>query len=881
MDNEPPRLPTGDTGRRSFDDEPGVGHDENGRPRLGERRETGRPGERMSRNDLRPDPAPRFPQPGPPERNWSRPGGDEHAPPLRAVRERDGGQGDGGQGDGAGDAGSGARDAGWRARLRLNRLDDDAPAVPDARERDVRRGASSEPLPRWRNRDTEAPAVRRPDLAGERRTPVAADRRPPDWPRESRPRVAGRSEWPAGDGADRDAPDRWRRREPAPRQERASRESWKDEWESARQGRDRLRREPDDGAPAGRPARDRDEERRPAFADRGDREPVRQPREPREEDRRGVRDTLRGGVYTADEPRDVGRRAGPGADPQDDRPQPPAARRAERWRRRRDGAGPAAAAALGRDDHEPEMREHELSPAEPAEAEAAYRDYDRYREDTVPYYDETYDEYGNEYDLEQDFSAEGERPAALGDFDDPYQEYERSYDELDDRRRRGPLVLLGALVGVAVIVGGLFAYYSQGSLDGDSGSVPVIQSDREPTKVPPEEPGGVAIPQKTKLIYDRIIGEGTLEEDDRLVPREEPVRELAPDIDDGGPGDSLLPAEPGSARSGMPAPGDSMSPAEGGATATEPEPLPVPPPPSGTSQLIQPGTQGTAANTFSDNANIPPAGFQSFDGGGAGDVTAAVPPVPAGSTPAETRAAADAGQDTQVAAATPADDTRPRIDQQSQTAPAASATRPAPPVPRAKPAVPVRQAAAPAARRAEPGVAVPSGPMRIAPLPGSVGSEPARPTTSPDAAGVAPQDTVPQQTAPRATNFNAIEQQPGSPQPVTNIGSPSPSAPTETAALTPPAPQPEQVAAPPAGTYLAQLGSYRTQEEAANAFEELKGRHGSILGNYQAFFQPANLGERGTFYRLRVGPISSRDQASRVCDALISAGAPDCLVRQQ
>src|SRR5690606_22093921 len=185
-------------------------------------------------------------------------------------------------------------------------------------------------------------------------------------------------------------------------------------------------------------------------------------------------------------------------------------------------------------------------------------------------------------------------------------------------------------------------------------------------------PGGVAIPQKTKLIYDRIIGEGTLEEDDRLVPREEPVRELAPDIDDGGPGDSLLPAEPGSARSGMPAPGDSMSPAEGGATATEPEPLPVPPPPSGTSQLIQPGTQGTAANTFSDNANVPPAGFQSFDGGGAGDVTAAVPPVPAGSTPAETRAAADAGQDTQVAAATPADDTRPRIDQQSQTAPAAS-----------------------------------------------------------------------------------------------------------------------------------------------------------------------------------------------------------------
>ena len=64
-------------------------------------------------------------------------------------------------------------------------------------------------------------------------------------------------------------------------------------------------------------------------------------------------------------------------------------------------------------------------------------------------------------------------------------------------------------------------------------------------------------------------------------------------------------------------------------------------------------------------------------------------------------------------------------------------------------------------------------------------------------------------------------------------------------------------------------------------FRRLQSRHPQLVGALQQRIQRADLGASGTFYRLGVGPLGSKDQASRLCNSLIAAGEKDCLVRRQ
>ncbi|ODN69258.1 Sporulation related domain protein [Methylobrevis pamukkalensis] len=67
------------------------------------------------------------------------------------------------------------------------------------------------------------------------------------------------------------------------------------------------------------------------------------------------------------------------------------------------------------------------------------------------------------------------------------------------------------------------------------------------------------------------------------------------------------------------------------------------------------------------------------------------------------------------------------------------------------------------------------------------------------------------------------------------------------------------------------------EEQARSTFARMQSRYGSVLGGLQADIQRADLGAKGVFYRVRVGPMSSREEAARVCSQLKSAGG-DCLV---
>lgn len=78
------------------------------------------------------------------------------------------------------------------------------------------------------------------------------------------------------------------------------------------------------------------------------------------------------------------------------------------------------------------------------------------------------------------------------------------------------------------------------------------------------------------------------------------------------------------------------------------------------------------------------------------------------------------------------------------------------------------------------------------------------------------------------------------------------------------------------GGFLVQVSSQRSEQVALASFNELQRRYPSILGDREPDIQRADLGERGVYYRVRVG-YPTREQAAQMCESLKSAGG-DCLL---
>jgi sporulation related protein len=65
---------------------------------------------------------------------------------------------------------------------------------------------------------------------------------------------------------------------------------------------------------------------------------------------------------------------------------------------------------------------------------------------------------------------------------------------------------------------------------------------------------------------------------------------------------------------------------------------------------------------------------------------------------------------------------------------------------------------------------------------------------------------------------------------------------------------------------------------ALRKFADMQQQYGDVLRNKTPDVREANLGERGVYHRLLVGPPGSRSQASSVCSELKTAGYKDCWV---
>lgn len=94
-----------------------------------------------------------------------------------------------------------------------------------------------------------------------------------------------------------------------------------------------------------------------------------------------------------------------------------------------------------------------------------------------------------------------------------------------------------------------------------------------------------------------------------------------------------------------------------------------------------------------------------------------------------------------------------------------------------------------------------------------------------------------------------------------------------------PVPSPSQTAAvqsAPAqqnsgGGFVLQIGSYPSEADANASWQTYKSTHAAVAG-YAPDVQKADLGSKGTWYRLRVGPFASLSEASTACAKLKAQG---------
>ena len=93
------------------------------------------------------------------------------------------------------------------------------------------------------------------------------------------------------------------------------------------------------------------------------------------------------------------------------------------------------------------------------------------------------------------------------------------------------------------------------------------------------------------------------------------------------------------------------------------------------------------------------------------------------------------------------------------------------------------------------------------------------------------------------------------------------------------------VAAAPSGDigspFVVQVTSRSSQTSALAAFADMQQKYPSLIGTYAPDIQRADLGTKGVWYRLRVGPVGSKTVAADLCSNLKQAGHPGCFVRRK
>lgn len=82
------------------------------------------------------------------------------------------------------------------------------------------------------------------------------------------------------------------------------------------------------------------------------------------------------------------------------------------------------------------------------------------------------------------------------------------------------------------------------------------------------------------------------------------------------------------------------------------------------------------------------------------------------------------------------------------------------------------------------------------------------------------------------------------------------------------------------GDYYIQLGSVKTMLGAQSEWKKIVNKYPDYLTGFAHRVEKADLGEKGTFYRIQAGPVS-KDRASAVCNNIKKITPGGCLVKKK
>ena len=137
---------------------------------------------------------------------------------------------------------------------------------------------------------------------------------------------------------------------------------------------------------------------------------------------------------------------------------------------------------------------------------------------------------------------------------------------------------------------------------------------------------------------------------------------------------------------------------------------------------------------------------------------------------------------------------------------------------------------------------------------------------------------APAQSAPLQTA--ALPRVPASaPPPVQKPRAPAPQ--QQTAARPAPAPAAAAATAASNRSYVVQVAARKSQTDALAAFADIQQKYPKLLSGYRPIIKRADLGSKGVWYRLNVGPVKNKKVASNLCSSLKGAGMRSCIIRAQ
>ena len=110
-------------------------------------------------------------------------------------------------------------------------------------------------------------------------------------------------------------------------------------------------------------------------------------------------------------------------------------------------------------------------------------------------------------------------------------------------------------------------------------------------------------------------------------------------------------------------------------------------------------------------------------------------------------------------------------------------------------------------------------------------------------------------------------------------GPPNPGAAIQPSSAQPPSPAKVSGTASAVGGVLLQIGSFKSEAEARQTWSVFAKRHAMAVA-YQPDVERVDLGEKGIWYRLRLGGFADKQSAAAFCDRLRAQGA-NCLIARR